>query len=495
MQVRTGHASRSCFVVGLILLIRLFMTMLLRGFGYGLGVVVLALSVFGAVRADAATLEPATIPVGVEGTYYQQAITASSTLVLPIEWSIISGSLPPGIALGEDEGRQVLIKGTPTIAGTYSFRVRAKDADQAMYERPYSFVIERPMTISPGTLPQATVGLAYTATFAVTGGTAPYHWSLQAGSMPPGLSLNADTGQLSGTSTAAGSYAFTLQVRSAYGVVASRMYTLVVVSVPVVTQPTITTTSLPGATLGASYVFTLTASGGAPAYSWSVISGSLPSGLSLGTNGTLQGSAVSAGNYAFTVRVRDTNGNTADRTFALGVQAHVNTELEVRLANFARIGVRVHDLVKLADDGNRLTQADSAVYYLGSDGRRHAFSNEKVYFSWYTGFGGVRIISGNDLASVPLGVNVTYRPGVKMVKFMTDPKVYAVAGNRSLRWVGTEAVARDLYGASWNRMIDDISDAFYPDYVIFTASPIMSLSDFNPASVRAMYTYPSEVMP
>lgn len=105
-----------------------------------------------------------------------------------------------------------------------------------------------------------------------------------------------------------------------------------------------------------------------------------------------------------------------------------------------------------------------AVYFYGHDNRRHAFPNEKVFFTWYANFTGVQTVSGSFLASIPLGSNVTYRPGVKMVKFQTLDRVYAVALGGILRWVKTEAIATSLYGADWNRKIDDIPDTFFSDY-------------------------------
>ncbi|MBU1033011.1 MAG: Ig-like domain-containing protein [Patescibacteria group bacterium] len=126
--------------------------------------------------------------------------------------------------------------------------------------------------------------------------------------------------------------------------------------------------------------------------------------------------------------------------------------------------VSVGSLVKLPDDGDVNTQMDSAVYYYGSDCKRHAFPNSKSYFTWYANFDQVTVVQPGTLASMPLGQNVTYRPGVKMVKFTTDPKVYAVAKGGVLRWVKTETVAINMYGATWNKQIDDISDAFYINY-------------------------------
>ncbi|GEM_PF-879224 len=123
-------------------------------------------------------------------------------------------------------------------------------------------------------------------------------------------------------------------------------------------------------------------------------------------------------------------------------------------------------LIKLACP-NAVIAADhpcKAVYFSGSDGKRHAFPNEKVYFTWYTNFDGVQIVSASAMATTPLGKNVTYRPGVKMVKFQTLSNVYAVGRGGVLRWVTNEDVARSLYGATWNKKIDDIADTFYLDY-------------------------------
>lgn len=105
-----------------------------------------------------------------------------------------------------------------------------------------------------------------------------------------------------------------------------------------------------------------------------------------------------------------------------------------------------------------------AVYYYGGDGNRHAFPNEGVYFSWYPDFAGVQTVAASFMASLQLGPNVTYRPGVKMVKFLTLDKAYAVGLGGELRWVTSEAVARDLYGPAWNALIDDVADTFYTDY-------------------------------
>jgi len=107
-----------------------------------------------------------------------------------------------------------------------------------------------------------------------------------------------------------------------------------------------------------------------------------------------------------------------------------------------------------------------AVYYCGKDGKRYVFPHQNVFFTWYEDFSSVIVITDAELAAIPLGGNATYKPGVRMVKIQTDPKVYAIARGGLLRWVQTEAVARALYGDDWNRKIDDVSDAFFVNYMI-----------------------------
>jgi hypothetical protein len=167
-----------------------------------------------------------------------------------------------------------------------------------------------------------------------------------------------------------------------------------------------------------------------------------------------------------------------------------DVKYQTYLQNIKNLGIPVHSLVKLPDDGNPNTQEDTAVYYIGADGKRHAFPNDKIYFTWYSNFDGVQVISLEQLSTITLGANVTYKPGVRMVKFTTDPKVYVVAKGGVLRWVKTEQIATDLYGADWNKHIDDLSDALYTNYSF--GADVNGLSDFSPAAIQASVTYPSD---
>lgn len=106
----------------------------------------------------------------------------------------------------------------------------------------------------------------------------------------------------------------------------------------------------------------------------------------------------------------------------------------------------------------------SAVYYYGTDGFRYVFPNDKTYFTWYSNFDSVKWVSDANMSTIQIGGNVTYRPGVRMIKINSDSKTYAVGKGGTLKHVTSEAVAIALYGSNWNKMIDDVPDGFFGNY-------------------------------
>lgn len=120
------------------------------------------------------------------------------------------------------------------------------------------------------------VGAAYLQTVAASG-DAPITFSITAGALPSGLSLNASTGVISGTSSALGSASFTVTATNAFG---SDAQALAILIESPFEAPTVTTTSLPPGSVGTAYFQTLEATGDAP-ITWSVVSGTLPTGIEL----------------------------------------------------------------------------------------------------------------------------------------------------------------------------------------------------------------------
>lgn len=132
--------------------------------------------------------------------------------------------------------------------------------------------------------------------------------------------------------------------------------------------------------------------------------------------------------------------------------------------------------------GDLIKGPEAAVYYYAQNGKRYVFPNDKTYFTWYLDFSSVKTITAQELAAIPIGGNVTYRPGVKLVKITTDPKVYAVSSFGTLRWMKTEAAAKDLYGSDWNQKVDDVPDTFFINYSI--GADITAASDYSPAAEK-----------
>ncbi len=156
---------------------------------------------------------------------------------------------------------------------------------------------------------------------------------------------------------------------------------------------------------------------------------------------------------------------------------------------------RTHQLVKLKDDGNPKTQQDSTVYYIGADGKRHAFPNPSVYGSWYCDFSQVIIVSASELSNYQLGRNITYRPGIRLVKFPTNPHVYVVQAGRTLRPIKDEATATSLFGTNWSKLVSDIQDTFYNDYIFgeevtaMTDKAFLDLSPMYPSAEMGIIGY------
>ena len=156
---------------------------------------------------------------------------------------------------------------------------------------------------------------AYRAALVVTGGEAPYRWSLRDGWLPSGLSLQPD-GTVRGTPEVPGEFYFTAQVADAEGHSASRQFELRVPSrgLAIVTS----SSDLPWATAGVDYLVRLTAWGGAAPYAWKAVT-PLPTGLKLDDDGMMEGAPVQGGDYQFTIQVTGLQQQSVRRDFRLHV--------------------------------------------------------------------------------------------------------------------------------------------------------------------------------
>ena len=169
--------------------------------------------------------------------------------------------------------------------------------------------------ITTARLPQGNVNAAYTANLSVSGGTPPYAWSIAAGGLPQGLTLDPASGSISGIPTIATSQSVIVRVEDSASARHERSFSITVTPPPLVVDAV----SLPEGRLGQPYTTSLSASGGAPPYSWSVAGGILPPGVNLGNNGSLSGTPGDEGQFQFIARVDDSAGEIATRTVALSI--------------------------------------------------------------------------------------------------------------------------------------------------------------------------------
>jgi len=115
-----------------------------------------------------------------------------------------------------------------------------------------------------------------------------------------------------------GQSSFTVRVQDAGGQSATKALSITI-NVPA--PPHITTTSLPGGTVGQAYSQTLQATGGTGALTWSLSGGSLPAMLSLSPAGVISGTPTTAGNKNFTVRVTDALNQSDTRDLSIAINA------------------------------------------------------------------------------------------------------------------------------------------------------------------------------
>lgn len=179
------------------------------------------------------------------------------------------------------------------------------------------------LTIQPNTFPPATQGSAYSNPVTAVGGNADYNLVIGSGSLPPGMSLSGSNGNftLTGTPTGNGTFNFRIDATDIDGNTGFRPYSFVIGTAG---GMSINPGSLPNGFVGTAYSQTVTGSGGTGPYSFTS-TGTLPTGLSLSSGGTLSGTPTAGGSFTFTVHGTDSGGNTGQRTYTVNIGASILT--------------------------------------------------------------------------------------------------------------------------------------------------------------------------
>jgi hypothetical protein len=258
------------------------------------------------------------LPNGSNGVAYNAQIIATGG-VAPLTFSLASGSIPEGLHLNTNGS----IVGRPTGPGPGPnpavFTVQVTDSPTAgtaiaVVSPQFSISISPAPTLtitSSGALTPAIEHTNYSTHITTSGGVPPFRWSIPPGTLPPGLSLDVNSGVISGVPTVANMFMFTPTVQDSsipMQVVSTPMPLSITVSAP--PPLLITTASLPDGQTVTPYTASVTATGGVAPYFWSVITGQLPSGLVLNAStGQISGTPVltitSATISNFTLQVTD----------------------------------------------------------------------------------------------------------------------------------------------------------------------------------------------
>jgi len=235
-----------------------------------------------------------TLGIITKAVAYSDGVSATGTS--PITYSVYSGSLPSSISLNTSTGA---ITGTTAASGSYSFMIRATNS-WGYVEKSFSGTIYEIPAWTDSSIANMIYGQAYSDGVTASGYPA-VTYSVSAGALPSGITLNSSTGTITGTSSTAGSYSFTIKAENAAGSV-TQMFTD-----SLFVTPSWTDNTLVAFTYNTAYSDGVSATG-SPTYT--ISSGSLPTGLSLNSSsGAVTGTPTYYGTYSFQIKAENETGS------------------------------------------------------------------------------------------------------------------------------------------------------------------------------------------
>ena len=245
---------------------------------------------------DSPSIASDPLPGGEVGVVYAQTPSADGGSGA-LTWSVADGTLPDGLTLDPSTGE---ITGTPTTAGTSTFTLVATDGAGGTATQDESVAVAASPSITSAPLSGGYQGTGYDAEPLATGGTGTLTWSVTDGSLPPGLTLDPTSGEVSGTPTGSGTSTFTLVVMDAAGGTATQAESVTVLPVLAITSD-----PYPGGEVGATYSSTAQGTGGTGTYTWAAF-GTLPDGLTFDpSTGQLSGTPTQVGTSTFVLVLSD----------------------------------------------------------------------------------------------------------------------------------------------------------------------------------------------
>lgn len=251
----------------------------------------------------------------------------------PYSWRVANGILPAGLSFTPSSSTATLT-GKPTLAGTSYFDLEVTDSGtppQASI-RAFTLKVHDPLSITPDSLKNVCRTVSYSGTINVTGGALPYRYAVTEGSLPAGLMLNGDTGEITGITSLPDGYSTTFTVTVTDGgsppASVAKQLALFVLEPPTQLLPlNLATTAAGQGTKDVPYSQSLTVEGGAYPYTFKVLSGSLPAGVSLNAaSGVISGVPTTVGAVTFMVGVTDGAGSHVTREFTIMVNHSLRYE-------------------------------------------------------------------------------------------------------------------------------------------------------------------------